>query len=381
MILALLIAATLLLGYSNGANDNFKGVATLYGSRTLGYRSALTLATISTLCGSVASIIVAGGLIKAFSGGTILSGAAALEPVFLTSVAAGAAVVVLFATLIGYPVSTTHALVGSLAGAGFASVGADVELATLSKAFLLPLLLSPLISLILSYWLYRSAHKARARLGIARELCVCVGGPRHVVPLGVISGTKLLEYGKLKSIPLDMAVDTRENCFERYGGSVLGVELQRVVDVMHLVSAASVCFARALNDTPKIVALLVVVKGLEIEGGMVAVALAMALGGVLNARKVAARMSRQITPINHGQGLTANIVTALLVIVASRYGVPVSTTHVSVGSIFGIGTYTGKADKGVINSILLAWFFTLPLGAAAAFVSLNLLSSLTTVAP
>jgi inorganic phosphate transporter, PiT family len=77
-------------------------------------------------------------------------------------------------------------------------------------------------------------------------------------------------------------------------------------------------------------------------------------------------MSKKISKMNDGQALTANMVTAFMVIVASRIGVPVSTTHVSVGAISGIGIVNGSADKGVIGSILLSWVLTLPIAAVVA---------------
>lgn len=123
------------------------------------------------------------------------------------------------------------------------------------------------------------------------------------------------------------------------------------------------CFARAVNDTPKIAALLMV--GGVIGGWNLAiVAAAMVLGGVIQARKVAETMSRRITALNPGQGLTGNIVTSLLVIGASRLGVAVSTTHVSVISIFGIALAGGKPQLGTIGKIGAAWITTLPLGGA-----------------
>ncbi len=89
----------------------------------------------------------------------------------------------------------------------------------------------------------------------------------------------------------------------------------------------------------------------------------MALGGLLNARKVAETMSKKIVPISHTQGFTANIVTGFLVVIASRLGVPVSTTHVSVGSIFGIGLSSGNANTRVVRNIVLSWILTLPVAA------------------
>jgi PiT family inorganic phosphate transporter len=101
---------------------------------------------------------------------------------------------------------------------------------------------------------------------------------------------------------------------------------------------------------------------------LMAVTAAMAIGGVLSARKVAETMSCKITGMSPGEGLAANLVTAGLVTSASHLGFPVSTTHVSVGSISGLGLATGKWHPRVLMQILLAWILTLPLGAALALV-------------
>src|SRR6202030_756448 len=100
--------------------------------------------------------------------------------------------------------------------------------------------------------------------------------------------------------------------------------------------------------------------------GLTLVAVVMALGGVLNARRVAETMSKKITRMNPGQGFTANLVTALLVAGASRLGLPVSTTHVSVGALFGIGVVNGTARAKMVLTILLASVTILPKGAALA---------------
>ena len=84
-------------------------------------------------------------------------------------------------------------------------------------------------------------------------------------------------------------------------------------------------------------------------------------------------MSYRITEMNDGQGFTANIVTASLVIFASKMGVPVSTTHVSCGSLFGIGLVNRRADWGTIGKVLLAWVTTLPVGALIAGLCWRLL--------
>jgi PiT family inorganic phosphate transporter len=101
----------------------------------------------------------------------------------------------------------------------------------------------------------------------------------------------------------------------------------------------------------------------------------MAVGGLINARKVAITMSKKITPLNHGQGFTANLVTAALVIFASRWGLPVSTTHVSVGSLFGIGLVTRQANPRVVAGILMSWILTLPIAAILSGMIYELLTA------
>jgi PiT family inorganic phosphate transporter len=84
-------------------------------------------------------------------------------------------------------------------------------------------------------------------------------------------------------------------------------------------------------------------------------------------------MSHGITRMNHGQGFSANLVTAALVLAASRYGLPVSTTHVSCGALFGIGAVTGQARWKSIGTVLLAWVVTLPTAAILAALAAKLI--------
>jgi PiT family inorganic phosphate transporter len=84
----------------------------------------------------------------------------------------------------------------------------------------------------------------------------------------------------------------------------------------------------------------------------------------MQSRRVAETMSRRITDLNTGQGLTANLVTATLVLGASGFALPVSTTHVSCGAIVGISAVNGKRDWRTIGQIVAAWATTLPMGLA-----------------
>ena len=137
MLLALLLATALALAYANGANDNFKATATLYGSGAAGYPEARRLATLAQLCGSAASVVLAGALLEAFGGKGLVPAEVVGDPRFLVAVGAGAAATVLLATRVGLPISTTHALVGGLTGCG-AGPGAEPALVVGAGRKLLP---------------------------------------------------------------------------------------------------------------------------------------------------------------------------------------------------------------------------------------------------
>ena len=355
----LLLIAVAFLAYSNGANDNFKGVASLFGSRTTTYRTAITWATLATFAGSVCSIFLAQSLLKKFSGKGLVPDALVGSEHFILAVALGAGITVILATRLGFPISTTHGLTGAIVGSGLAAVGGQVAFGVLGKQFFMPLMLSPVAAVLLGALLYLTFRFVRLRLGITKECCFCVGSEQRVVPLPQPASVLATQRADVLSV----AVDSETQCSERYAGAYLGVNCQQTMDAAHFVSSGIVSFARGLSDTPKMAALLLVVQAFNIRWGLVLVAVAIALGGALNARRVAETMSHKITAMNHGQGFSANLATGILVILASTLGLPASTTHVSVGALFGIGVTTRQADFRVVSGILLSWLLTLPCAA------------------
>lgn len=366
--LMILLLAVLCLAYANGANDNFKGVATLFGSGTANFRLALVWATLTTLAGSMTAVVLAGQLLKNFSGRGLVADELVNSTHYVAAVALGAGLTVLAATRLGMPVSTTHGLIGALVGAGWAA-GSIVHFNKLAGYFFLPLLVSPVVALGATFILYPAFRATRKRLGVTEATCVCVGNEVvEVVPAHCGEAVVLQRVEQLS-----VSVGTIVTCQKRYQGSMLGVEAATVLDRLHFLSAGVVSFARGLNDTPKIAALLLLVPQLGGFGSTALVGLAIGVGGVLSVRRIAETMSKKITPMNHGQGFTANLITGLIVVAASRFGLPVSTTHVSCGSLFGIATLTRRGNWKTIGTILMAWATTLPLGAAMGAVAFSLL--------
>jgi len=316
VLTTILLLAVCCVAFTNGANANFKGVASLYGSGTTSLRGALYWGTAMTFAGSLAAVFLAEEMLKKFSGKGIVPDTLVQSPEFVCAVAIGAALTSFLATRFGFPVSTTHALVGSLCGAGLAGGGTDVSFAALAKSFVYPLFFSPAVAAILG----------------------------------------AVVYLLLKAVRL--APDHRT----------------RTLDVLHYLSAGAASFARGLNDSPKIAALLLVAPDLDMRWGFLLVAVTIAIGGLLDADKVAETLGKKVTDMNPGQGFAASLVTAGLVTTASLHSLPVSTTHVSVGSLFGMGVTTGQAKWRKVGEILLAWVSTVPCGALLAAITYKIIS-------
>jgi len=367
----IILGATLFVAYANGANDNFKGVATLYGSGATDYRRALTWATITTFAGSVAAFFLATKLVSMFQGKGLVPDFLVRSEPFLAAVILGAALTVILATKIGMPISTTHSLTGALLGSGFVAVGFQLGFQTLLSGFFLPLLVSPVISVALAAVGYPLLSRTIAFAGLTKENCVCVGN--EMVPvLTTPDGMMFTE-----SMPgLRVIVDKESVCAQRLSGTVLGINGQKLLDIGHFLSAGAVSFARGLNDTPKLVALGLAVSVLDLAWSIALVAIFIAIGGLLQSRKIAQTVGKGITTMDHDQGLLANLATSFLVIFASKWGLPVSTTHVSCGALFGIGVANGHAHWNVIRTILFAWLLTLPTAALLSATSYYILKSL-----
>src|SRR5574340_1385146 len=241
----LLICAVALLAFATGGNDNFKGVATLWGAGLGSYWQAITWATGFTFLGSITAIWLGSGLAAKFSGAELVGGAILKDPSFLIAVSAGTAATVLLAAKLGLPISTTHALTGALVGAGIATVGfSHMRFASLVGGVVLPLLFSPFVALLLTV----GVRGIAARYIPSKEIpdCICADQPARIAvagspPVWVMSVATAL-------LPSLRWAPARE--------CQTGQELARfrIVDGLHWFSAAAISYARGLNDTPKIVA-------------------------------------------------------------------------------------------------------------------------------
>lgn len=360
MIYLFFIAAVLFLAFGNGANDNFKGMATVYGSRLLSYRKSLFAANLSTVAGALAAFFFARELIEIFSGKGFIPSEILSNPNFGVGFALGSSLTIYIATRLSYPVSTTHALLGALAGAGFYHLGSEMQFYAIYHKAVPPLILSPLIAMALTFVLYNSLKLIK---NFRRKMpdCICEVEAIPVAGQFSVDATPMRERFLCKTQELAETPGSVERTERRLDFD----------DYLHVFSGCVVCFARGVNDAPKIASLLMLsaVFSQNVFYSLVLVGASMLMGGVLFSKKVAHTVSHKITGMDHQQGLAANLATGLLVLFASKAGMPVSTTHVSVGSLIGVGLISQKAKYKKILEVLLAWVITLPMAFIIAFVA------------
>lgn len=348
MISAVILSGTTLaLAWTNGANDVSKGVAALTGSGVASPRAAWVLGILATLAGGLGAILWGGALGTLFGSG-FLKSAAALPVGAALAALAGAAGFVAFSTWRRWPVSTTHALIGGIVGAAIVQFGVgDVAYRAVASKFLIPLLASPLMAIGLCWVLLLfnrvlEKHKPHWTPGCCdpadyeKDPFICAPPEKQPSPL-----------------------------------------VRHIWLGLHWLSAGAVSFARGLNDVPKMAALMIPALiafpaiAASSEGPALALALtatAMTAGAVMAGRRLLPVLATQVSTMTPATGMFANMGTALLVLGATPFGLPVSTTHVAAGSLIGVrvGAHAPPRAGDALKTILMAWFITLPSSAAVS---------------
>ncbi len=352
-----------LLAFANGANDVSKGIATLAGSGVTETRKAISWGTVWTVAGSMAGIFFGLQLVNTFSKG-IYVGDPSLSVEFALAIALAPSLWVILATGCGWPVSTTHAITGALLGTGVIAFGWEgVAWKGALGKIALPLLLSPLISILFALLMSPLLRLAMAKV---ENHCLCLTPFPKIIPV-----TELSFCYENDRDPLLPVLGTNEEC------SAAPVRWSLKKDQLHWLTSGLVSFARGLNDTPKVIAVILPLFVLSSGSSQVwlfgLAATAMGLGSWFKGRKVTEVLGFQVTHMDHDQGFSANLVTALIVLIASHFGFPVSTTHVSSSAIMGVGIAGGSGiDKKKVVEMVLAWIVTVPASAAIGIVILSL---------
>ncbi len=337
---AAVVALAALLAAANGANDVPKGVATLAGAGVTRYRTAIAWGTLATFVGSVASIILAERLTRLFSSGII---DADPTQAYTVAVLAGVAAWVVLATALRLPVSTTHAIVGALVGAGLVAAPGAIRWGSITTKVAIPLLLSVAIAFVFSTLLNAAGRR--------RLECICI----EPVPA----------LGFLGTVPIRVTTGTATECqIHRRGSNALRG--------LHWASSGAASFARGLNDTPKIAAIAALTltpAGWSATSTALLVGVAMAGGSLLVGGRVARRLAEDVVRMDDGEGTRSSLALSILVGIGANRGLPMSTTHVATGAIAGAsGTQLGRLNRGTLSGFAMAWLATVPAAAAASAV-------------
>ena len=372
-LLALLLVMA--MAYANGTNDVSKAIATLVGSGVTDYRTAIIWGTAWTVAGAGLSALVASAMLKTFSAGLIQSGITT-PPALASAILIGTMGWVFVASKTGLPVSTTHALTGALVGAGLIAIGSEgLAWTAIAGKIGLPLLMSPILAFAVSFLLHPLLKRVADRW---EGTCLCVmPASRALVTIDARGNTRTLLQTSVLGQPV---VAVPAQC-ERAGLQGLAVGL----DSIHWLSSGVASLARGANDTPKIMAMLLLgsasvswPNGTPQFGTLAAVALAMGLGSYIGGFRVTEVLAEKITRMDHVEGLSANLTTSSLVLVSATMGLPVSTTHVSGSAIIGIGMRKGLGAVrwATVRDMVLAWIVTLPVAALLAALAYFILSRL-----
>lgn len=353
----IILAAGLLflLCFTNGANDVSKAIATLAGAGLTSVKGAIAWGTLWTVMGALAGLIWGGAMIKNISSSIYIEVHDFAFPAAL-AVAIAPILWVALATWRKWPVSTTHAVVGGLVGTGLIAYGAQgVDWGTIFSKIALPLLASPFMAIALAWFLTPALEKAAKFTGRIR-FCLT-----PVPKLALVNASTRMQE------PLEDCLVCA--CDSPQAGLTHGVTLS--VDHMHWLTSGLLSFSRGLNDTPKLIAIIMPFLMLD---NLVAPtwlflwgALAMGAGSWIAGKNITEVLGFNVTKMNHEQGFSANLISAFLVIGASRFGLPVSTTHVSSSAIMGVGVANKKGlNMKTVKAMLFAWLVTAPVAAIFA---------------
>jgi PiT family inorganic phosphate transporter len=234
-------------------------------------------------------------------------------------------------------------------------------------------LASPFLALLLVLAILVARRLAAKRLGEAPD-CFCIDVQRASLPASLVVDSSSLAVSQ-STTQVDIAVGTAEAC-----ATERPLTFRITATHLHWFTSGATSFARGLNDTPKIVALVLVALALASGSSIgqsyafATVALAMVAGSWMAGKKVTRVLAEEITPMDHQEGFIANLVTAGLVGPGAALGLPMSTTHVSTGAIIGVGTLK-KAELNwkAVQSMLWAWVLTIPLAAVLGILAFTVL--------
>ncbi|MCW8876301.1 MAG: inorganic phosphate transporter [Kangiellaceae bacterium] len=387
----------LLMAFGIGANDVANAMGTSVGSKALTIKQAIIVAMIFEFAGA----FLAGGEVtstirKGIIDASAMTGTPELLVFGMMASLLAAGIWLIIATYFGWPVSTTHSIVGAIVG--FAAVGIGMEVVKWGKvgSIVASWVVSPVISGTIAFMLFTSVQKLILNTedplknakkyvpfymflaGFMIALVTLFKGLKHVgikfdtltsMLIAIGFGVVIMLVGKY-FISRQKASPAENKDFHY-------ASVERVFAVLMVVTACGMAFAHGSNDVANAIGPLAAVVSVVESGGEIATksvlpiwilligALGIVLGLAIYGRRVMATIGKKITELTPSRGFAAELAAATTVVVASGTGLPISTTHTLVGAVLGVGMARGIAalNLGVLKNIAVSWVVTLPAGA------------------
>ncbi len=389
------------MAWGIGANDVANAMATSVGSRALTIKQAILVAAVFEFLGAV----LAGGEVtstirKGIVDTDLLSGSPELLVYGMLAALLAAATWLLIASHRGWPVSTTHSIVGAIVG--FAAVGIGIDAVQWGQVgtIVMSWVISPLTAGFIAFLIYMSVQRL-----ILRHEDPLVRAKRYVpvyMFLAAFTITLVTILKGLKHVGLDIGI--RDAYMLAMGFAfvvaVIGaffirriqpdpkaekkqhfITVERVFGVLMIVTACGMAFAHGSNDVANAIGPLAAVISVA-QSGTVAAKSALPIwvlmlggGGIVIGlatfgRHVIATVGERITQLTPSRGFAAELAAATTIVIASGTGIPISTTHTLVGAVLGVGLARGieAIDLRVVGRIFISWIVTIPAGASLSIV-------------
>lgn len=393
LVLVLVTVAGLYMAWNIGANDVANAMATSVGSHAITLKTALIIAAVFEFSGSM---IAGGEVTQTISEGIVdvrmFEGDAHALVVGMTCSLLAAAMWLHIATFCGWPVSTTHAIVGAVVGFGLVGYGPQAihwrEFINITTSWALSPVLGGLMAFGCFLFIKHQIMEAAKPLQVLRRL-----GPWMIIPIFFVLTLSMI-YKGLRPLHLDLPMRQALplaavvavvaallsipvfRILTRHAAEPGEVdELRRVEGVfmaLQVITACYVAFAHGSNDVANAVGPMAAVYSalqhgvaakVQVPTNVLAIgAVGIVLGLATYGYKVMATIGHELTELTPSRGFSAEFSAATTIIVASKLGLPVSTTHTLVGAVVGVGFARGIAaiNLRVLSGIFASWFVTVP---------------------
>jgi PiT family inorganic phosphate transporter len=390
------------MAWGVGANDVANAMGTSVGSKALTLKQAIIIAILFEFAGAyLAGGAVTATIRKGIIDPALLSGTPELLVFGMMASLLAAGLWLLIATHFGWPVSTTHSIVGAIVG--FAAVGVSVDAVNWGKVtkIVASWVVSPVTAGFIAFFLFRSVQKLildtddpfkNAKkyipfyvflVGFIIAMVTFTKGLKHVglhlswgesAAISVVVGIITMLVGIAMQRNIQPNPDADRNFHF--------ASVEKLFGILMMFTACAMAFAHGSNDVANAVGPLAAIVGVVAAGGEVVQksvmpAWILLLGGagivaglVMYGHKVIATVGNNITELTPSRGFAATLAAATTVVVASGTGLPISTTHTLVGAVLGVGIARGISalNLRVVGTIAVSWIVTLPAGAGLAIM-------------